>query len=361
MANYRVATLLPEEAKTAAGTKIIDLNISDVISRIDIKFDVLNASYTFIANPTKNITKIELVDGSDVLFSLSGYECQALNIYDRQCGSMNENCHLDANDEVCHFGIDFGRFLNDPMFALDPNRFTNLQLKITYTLTAANAAAVSGTLEVRAFCFDEKRVSPVGFLMSKEIYSYTNGASSSYEYVDFPVDYPIRKLLIRAFRTGYQPCDTISEFRIDENMEQKIPMDWATETYFNFMMTNSWKPIQEFFQAQVSTDSAPFYVTPTWYWRSMTLGTLNAAPATWVANTLIADVVYLDSTAGSQVWGSVFGYIPHHTFEVPFGNPQEPSDWYSLTGKSQVRLRLKTGGNGANGATQIVLQQLRKY
>jgi len=361
MAKYRIATILAEEAITAAGTKIIDINLTEPISRIEIKFDVLNASYSFSASPTANVTKIELVDGSDVLFSLSGFECQALNIYDRQCGAMNENCHIDANDEISHFGIDFGRFLYDTMLALDPNKFSNLQLKITYALVTANADAVSGSIEVRAWVFDEKKVTPSGFLMSKEIYAYTCAAENTYKYIDFPLDYPIRKCLIRGFYTGTQPCDSIKEFLIDEDTGTKVVMEWGTEAYFSFMIGNTWQPIFELFQAQVSTTAAPFWVTSTWYWRSMTLGTVNAAPATWVDSTLVADQVYLDSTAGSQVWGSCTGYLPHHCFEIPFGDPQEITDWYDTNGKSQVRLRLKAGSNGTSGTAQVVLQQLRPY
>lgn len=360
MGKYRIATLLPEEAQTAAGTKIIDLNLNDVISRIEIKLDRLKAQNGMTSFPAADVTKIELVDGSDVLFSLTGYECQALNIYDRQCGSMNEGCHINANDEISHYGLDFGRFLYDTLLALDPKKFTNLQLKVTHTLVSGDSTCSSGTMEVRAWCFDEKRAAPSGFLMAKEIYSYTCGSANSYEYIDFPFDYPIRKMLIRAYYTGTQPADTITEFRLDENMEQKIPIDMGVETYYSFMITsNKWEPIYELFQATLSASST-YYVTPTWYWADVSWTSSTATTQNRTA-ACPGGKIQVTTSGAAELNGSVRGYLPNHCIEVPFGDSDDPADWYDLSGKSQVRLRLKAGGNGTNGTAQIVLQQLRKY
>jgi len=360
MANYRIATLLPQESHTAAGTKTIDLNVNDVISRIEIKFDALAASNTFAAHPSADITKIELVDGSDVLFSLTGAEAQALNIYDRQCPTMIEGTFINANDIISRYGIDFGRYLYDTQLALDPNRFTSLQLKITYVLTNCNASCVSATIEVRAWVFDEKKVSPIGFLMSKEIYSYTCGAANSYEYIDLPVDYPIRKMLIRAYYTGTQPADSIAEFRIDENMEQKIPIDMNTETYYSFMVGERWKPVVESIQAYTAASANYFYMTPTFYWGMAGL-TPGNADYVYYAYAPAGGKFDIRMSASGSFSGVVTGYLPNHCIEIPFGDQGDPADWYNVTTKSKVRLRLKAGGNATSGTAQVVLQQLRTY
>jgi len=360
MANYRVATLLPEEAQTAAGTKIIDIDITDVISRIEIKIDRLAGSNTFIAHPSADVTKIELVDGSDVLFSLTGAECQALNIYDRQCPTMVEGTFINANDIISRYGIDFGRFLWDSELALDPKKFTNLQLKITHTLVSCNAACVSGTMEVRAWIFDEKKVTPIGFLMSKQIYSYTCGAANSYEYIDFPIDYPIRKFLIRGYYAGSQPADTITEFRIDENMEARIPIDIGVETWYSLMVGTHWKPVVESLQAYTAAGAHYFYITPTCYW-----GMLGLTPGdeghVWMGYAPSGGKCDIRGATSASFSACVTGYLPNHCIEVPFGDQKNMDDWYDISGKAKVRLRLKAGTNGTNGTAQVVLQQLRKY
>lgn len=79
--NYRLANILAEEAATTAATKTLDINLADPISRIVVQMKGLNSSGVPTAHPAKMISKIELVDGSDVLFSLSGVEAQALNFH----------------------------------------------------------------------------------------------------------------------------------------------------------------------------------------------------------------------------------------------------------------------------------------
>ena len=136
--NYRLAKLLSPEDLGTAGTKVIDINVSDVISRIDIIFRTKNGDTAFEDHPAGNITKIEMVDGSDVLFSLSGREAQALNFYDR--GRPADNHMTGSNGEYMRaiFGLDFGKYLFDPTLAFDPSKFINPQLKITWDEDVAN-------------------------------------------------------------------------------------------------------------------------------------------------------------------------------------------------------------------------------
>ena len=360
MANHRIATLLPEEAQTTAGTKTIDLNIDDTISRIEIKLDRLAASNTFAAHPSADITEIKIVDGSDVLFSATGGEAQALNIYDRQCPTMIEGTFINANDVISRYGIDFGRKLWDKDEAFDPNRYTNPQLKITHTMVSCNASCVAGTMEVKARTWDERKVNPRGFLSSKEIYSYTCGSANSYEYIELPQDYPIRKMLIRGYYTATSPADSVTEFRIDENMEKKIPIDIGTETYYSQMVGERWKPVLESIQAYTAGSANYFYMTPTWYW-NMTGLTPSDSNNVYCPYTAAGGKLNITADASTSFNGIVTGYLPNHCIEVPFGDSDDPTDWYNVAAKEKVRLRLKAGANGTSGTAQVVLQQLRPY
>jgi len=359
MAKYRIATLQAETASTA-GTDVIAINLKEPISRIQIKFDVNAASMTFAAHPSADVTKIELVDGSDVLFSMSGAECMALNIYDRECSTMIKGNFYNANDIISQYGLDFGRFLYDPELALDPTKFDNLQLKLTYVLTNCNAAASSGTTEIKAWVFDEKKITPSGFLMSKEIFAYTCGAQHSYKYIDLPLDYPIRKLIFRAYRAGYQPCDQISEFMIDENTGENVVMDWYCESYFEFMRAAFWKPVSESIQVNIENGTTYVYITATQYWTDFMMQS-TSAEIVWPDSWGKSNKVPLVGTAGGSATCHASGYLPNHCFEVPFGNPQVIDDWYDTAGKKQVRLRLKAGSSTTNGTAQVVLQQYRTY
>jgi hypothetical protein len=358
--NYRKVTVHPLESIAAAGTKTIDIQGTEVISRLLIKYIITKgaAAHTMSAHPAKDVTKIELVDGSDVLFSLTGYEAQALNIYDRKCGSMCVGQHMASCPEESWYGLDFGRFLFDPVLGLDPKRFKNLQLKVSYTLTSVDSTCTASSIEVFSDVFDEKVVSPVGFLMSKELYSYTTGADGSFEYIDLPTDYPLRKMLLRAFTNHYEPEYTLESVRIDEENQKRIPLDITLSKYINMMMSQ-WKEVSETFAIIGYTTERDYYVTPSNYFvgvAGLSTGDENFTAVTgWPRGGYITTITH----GGQNFYGQVHGFCPNHCVELPFGDSMDMEDWYDLTKLQSLRLRLESAV--ASGAAQVVLQQLRKY
>jgi hypothetical protein len=362
--NYRKVTIHPAESLDAAGTKTIDIRGTDVISRILIKYIITKgvADHTMAAPLAADITKIELVDGSEVLFGMTGYEAQALNIYDRKCGTMNQGQQMASCAGTSFYGLDFGRFLHDPVLALDPRRFTNLQLKISYTLTGSAANCAASSLEVFSDVFDEKVVSPIGFLMSKECYSYTVGDDGTVEYIDLPTDYPFRKMLVRAYLDAYEPDHVIESIRLDEDNLKRIPLDISLKTYIDMMM-GEWTPVEELFSCIVFTHGSAervYYMTPTNEFPSIaglgTPGTLVlGSPSGWMRG---GKVTLVSENGGQNIYGIVHGFCPNHCVEFPFGNPLDMDDWYDVTKIDSLKLRLEAN---AAGTAQVVLQQLRKY
>lgn len=156
--NYRTATIQSPTDLGPSGTQTIDINVKDVISRLIITFSRTKSKHSMDAEPWRDITKIELVDGSDVLHSMNGGENQALCMYDRRAPCMNHGQHLSACSEYDVFGIDFGRYLYDPSLAFDPKRFANPQLKISWNEAISDTGVTANALAVYAECFDEKEI-----------------------------------------------------------------------------------------------------------------------------------------------------------------------------------------------------------
>lgn len=358
--NYRTAKVLAEKTLSGAGTETIDINVKDIISRINLSWRVVRSGEGMDSYPYDDIDKIELVDGSDVLHSMDGGENQAICIYDRRCASMNHGEHKNANSEFSLYGIDFGRFLFDPELAFDPKKFSNPQLKVTYDVDVCDTGVTEGHLEVLAECFDEKVPSPVGFLMAKEHWSGAK-PTTGYEYIDLPTDYPIRKMLIKAFLAGYEPWYQVSEARIDEDNEKRIPFDWGLEDYYRFMK-GFWTPIQEEFYGEGDSGATYYYyVTPTDYKSTFIGNVFTGAASCGPYNVCKGGKIRLvTSAATGHVMGYVYGYLPNHCFEFPFGDQRDMSDWYDVTKLGSLRLRLKAG-TGASTTTGVVLQQLRRY
>jgi len=357
--NYRIAKILSPEDLGAAGTKVIDINVKDIISRIDIIFRTKNAANSFIDHPAANITKIELVDGSDVLFSLTGREAQALNFYDR--GQPVDNHMTGTNGEWMRavFGLDFGKYLYDPDLAFDPTKFTNPQLKITYDQDVASAGADDNYMTVLAHLFDELKPTPTGFLMSKQIYSYTPGANS-YEYIDLPTDHPVRKLLVGSHQEEYTFTQMIAELKLSEDNDKRVPFDMTGDELFWLMKQIYPEYIENVYMAIVTTPHA-FRVTPA----------EDAVIVETTPNQLMTSEVMFDN--GGLAGGSCGsppatfymlckGYIPHGVVSFPFGMPGVPGDWYDVTKVGSLVLRLKAGPTlGTAPTVEVITQQLRNY
>jgi len=358
---YRRTTILPTASKVAAGTETISIKVSDPISRIGIRWGITATATDMSAAPAADITKIELVDGSDVLHSLSGYENQALAIYSRRVGTMQYGRLHQSLVTQSFFGIDFGRKLYDPLLALDPTRFENLQLKITYALTNVYSDGAAGELEVWADVFDEKVITPIGFLMAKEHYSYTMAADGSYEYITLPTDYLLRKMLIRAHRDQYTPTAQLQAVRLDENNEKKIPFDITLEDWIVGMLGRR-QVVEELIEGNAVHEEHTYYVTPTDEWCVTLLHLRDQAYNIIQTDWVNGGQVKMYFNGGSAAFqGMARGHYPHHTFEFPFGDDQDPEDWYDVTELGNLRLRLEAGDSGVEGTCQVVLEQLRGY
>lgn len=357
--NYRIAKILSPEDLGAAGTKVIDINVKDIISRIDIIFRTKNAATSFTDHPAANITKIELVDGSDVLFSLTGREAQALNFYDR--GQPVDNHMTGTNGEWMRavFGLDFGKYLHDPVNAFDPTKFTNPQLKITYDQDVASAAADDNYMTVLAHLFDELKPTPTGFLMSKQVYSYTP-AANSYEYIDLPTDHPVRKLLIGSHQEERTFTQMVAELKLSEDNDKRVPFDMTGDELF-WLMKQTYPEYIENVYMTISNSDTAFRVTPS----------EDAVITGIIVNALQMLYLYFQNGGLAQgctetdprtVYMICKGYIPHGVASIPFGMPDVPGNWYDVTKVGSLILRLKAGPTlGTAPTVEVITQQLRSY
>ena len=233
--NYRTANLMAAEDVGPSGTKVVDINVSKPISQIDLTFKTTKASQGQSAGSPANISWIELVDGSKRLFSLTGYECQALAYYSRPGISCDHGQHISSLSEFDTYPILFGRHLWDKELAFDPTKFVNPQLRITYDEDVSDTSVTANEMEIFAHIFDELAISPVGFLSAIEHYDYTLGADNSFETIELPDDRPIRQILVRAHQAAYEPWYSIDEARFDEGTLDKVAWEFTNlENYLFF-------------------------------------------------------------------------------------------------------------------------------
>lgn len=357
---YRTATILSEKTLDASGTEIIPLRVQDVMSRITLGYRAKRVAVAMSALVTENISKVELVDGSDVLFSMDGSEMGALNMYDRRLNSLVHQQYMQGNSMFVPLSIDFGRFLYDTELAFDPKRFNNPMLKVTYNETTFDANAVDSFLAVYADVFDEKVVSPIGFLMSKEHWKRTM-PQNTYAYVDLPTDFPIRQMILRGYLKEYEPWYTISDARLDEDNEKRIPFDWDIEHYYR-VMKGIWTPVIEGWVGTIwGNELYNLYTTPSDYLAIAAGITEDAGYVVSEGNQRGGFFKPKSDGETRSARGIVYGWLPFSCVQFPFGDQKDMDDWYDVTAKGSIRLRLKGGDHDPLGTGHVVLQQLRRY
>jgi len=359
MANYRLATLLEAESIATAGVKTIDLDLTEPISEIDLIVKATNNGNTPTAHPAAIVSKIEVIDGSDVLLNLTGHEAAALDFFNTRRPAIQVLNWQDNVDIELLLRLWFGRHLWDPLLALKPGAFSNPQLKITHNKASGGSAPDAGTLEVQAHVFDEKKVTPVGFLKSHEFYSYTITASA-YHYVDLPDDLPIRMIGVRSLAAGSEVQAQIQAIKLAYNADSKVILDQTTLEILKAY--DLWGPYVETHEGIVGTGEVSFYLTPTTNTHVVSGGfggtrDYFAGYAPWGGK------VGIFGGASSEYFQSVFsGFAPHGVVPIPLGVMDDPTDWWTPPPRSGPRLRLYgASGPVASSTAQVLLQQLKKY
>lgn len=357
--NYRRSLLLSPTDVGASGTKIIDLDFPDIISRLTMIFNTINpASISITEVPAANVPKIEIVDGSNVIFSLTGMQTHAVDILDTPRQYICGGSYVPAWGLVANLVINFGRFLFDPTLAFNPKKFTNPQLKITFDEDVAVASTVDNTLTVIADLFDEKAAAPTGFLMNKELYAY-NPLAGATEEVDLPNDYIFRKLILQARVADLWFGGIIANLKLSEDNDKKIPFD-LTGSLLEEWIHEMLGEYRDGIIADLNT------ITGVDIYHAPTQG-IKMRGDFYCISDVLADIPFgyrnkyaCTTNTGCSVM-DIAGTMPHGCICIPFGDHRDMTDWYDPKGKS-LKLKIKAGtGKTFTEEFHVITQQLRPY
>lgn len=365
---YRNIELYYEQTLDNVGTKIVDLRTTDPISAIRLNFKGTNGTTSCKNNRLNDvITKIELIDGSDQLLSLTLKEAQALEF--RRTGKMPymrpEEKASGGQDESCL--IMFGRYLWDPEYYLDLTKFRNPQLKITTNIAAVAAisatAFATGTLKVTLdlLVIEEGATPAKGFMMAKNIYGFTSGTSGD-EHVDMPVDYPYVNLMVRAFTAGNDVDENISKLKLNCDAGKFIPFDKYVKDLYK-VEEQDLGPAQlryGIFASDQDTVTFDLNHDPRIAITPLTQGRIATSQWCWSGNfslalTTHAGVAVTDDESLSII---VSGSCPHSTINVPLGLRNQPETYFDPKKFGDIDLVLT---QAAASAVSIILEQLRPY
>lgn len=358
--NYRIAEVMAGEDLGEAGTEIIPIRLKDLISRIVVRFRPVGKSIVPAAHPVDAITRLELIDGSDVLFSLRGHTAHALNIIEAPKPNITWLDYRVGGTPLIDVNLDFGRWLYDTELALDPTKFDNLQLKLTWDEDVWDASCEAHEFSMLAHVFDEKVISPVGFLMTKEVKTYVPVAGS-FEYTSLPLDYPMRKLLLQGRKYGSPPRTCVSAIKLSEENDKRIPIDGDTYDLEPILRLFSGECIDHIIAVGDASNQRTAYVTPGYLIDLVAIGH-DEVQEFATANNNGGRVNIIAETASKNFEAMVHGIFPHSCLCIPFGFQEEIADWYDVTKLGSLRLRTKgETGAASTDTVNIITQQLRRY
>jgi len=350
-----------------SGTVTLNLDYTDVISQLVLDFTATNGATHNKDNPIeRNITKIELVSGSDVLWSLPGDVAYAL--YAQLNGAQNNEYYTSTPNSVQRavLCVRFGRFLYDPVYAFNPNAFRNPQLKITFDEATVRAAGATGfvsdsfAVTIVASLMEDTEA-PRGYLTAKDIYDFTSLASGDVQ-IDMPTDHPYRMLMVRVYESGTFYASNVSRFKLSCDGAKFIAFDLPT-AYFRDMMFARFPPVSRY--AYAVTDDGEWHQTWMGFYLRDAVRGHNAATIVTASSQTSARVQYnTRSHAGAVINGQTVhyqstGWMPHNTLMYPFGRLNEPLEWFNAPQYNSVKLYLTQGDAGAE--VNVCVQQVRMY
>ena len=356
---YRLNKFFARKDYTSNTTEIMPINITDPISQILIKFEGLNSTYTTTAHPLESVTKIELIDGSDVLFSLNGKEAEALDWYHNH-GQLRHNYNyiITGGTPTRMLALNFGRYLWDREYALDPRQFRNLQLRISLSIASGGNTFTHNYLTCFANIFEDEVLPVKGFMMVKQLKQHAV-ASTIHYYTDLPTDFPYRALYYRVYANSIEASGLLSNLKLSEDQDKRIPID-NTGLEILDLLQQEYPPVREAFYFASAIAGRTLYITPTQH--------VVALASTWSTSPQANNFASEDGEGGNlstkqladganqQI--EVIGWIPHGVFEVPFGRKDEPTDWYDVR---NIRSLMADMTGGGTGNASIFIQQVRGY
>ena len=366
---YRNVEWYYQQALDDVGTKIMDFKTKEPISAIRLEFVGTNGATHNKSNFINDvITKIELVDGSDQLFSLTLKEAQALEF--RRTGKMpyirpGESASGSQNESTL---ILFGRYLWDPEYYLDLTKFTNPQLKITTNIAAVRAAGATGYLSgslkvtVDLHTMPEGATPAKGFMMAKNVRSFTSGTSGD-EPTSLPKDYPYVSLMLRAYAEGMDIDENISKLKIDCDTGKFIPLEKYVKDLYKTEEQDLGPAELRYYLFRKDSETV-YHI-------------LNHDPIVSVMGRDGNDVInvntcwsgafmlrfYTGNTGAAVVAEELLLFIvkgscPHSTINVPFGLRMQPETYFNPKDYEDISLVLT---QAAASAVSVVLEQLRSY
>jgi hypothetical protein len=346
-------------AQTLNDSDTVTVNLTKALKILYLRVqyqDKNGATSNTVCRLNGMVSKIAVVDGSDVLHSLSMREEQALNAF--TYGHMPFQVLSEDDDIVLveEALVDFRRYPGDTQFYLDTAKYQNPQLQLTHALTiSATAGFVTGQgkVSVIARVIDSGAPSQAGFTMSKEMDSFASTSSGDHN-TDLPLDFPISGILIQAPVDANAPDTYISNIKLTQDFDAYIPVNMSMAD----LLRQNLDQYGEFQQRiDILEDTTATLLGDLYYrtrgWAGPTDGTAKAFVSAVVGNQLS---VVMTTGGAAGLGASLVGQAPHGSVFYEFGDGNSADQVYNPQGVGKFQLKVTGAATGAT--VKVVTSQL---
>lgn len=367
MATFREIYLKQDEIVPDSGTVKVDLRLDVPIQRLRVIYKQTPNGSDYDDHPIYlDVSKIEVVDGSDVFFSLNGRQCLGLNAY--EMGHLPDYyiTNKAGVENYQEFVINFARGADDDELGFDPRRYRNPVLQLTHSFaTGTGKWTANGTkLTVIARVIEGGGGGGRGFLQAKEIYNFVLGTSGEVD-KELPRDLPYRFLGIQTLLSGNTFQENVTKVKLTCNMDRFVPFDYRSEDfirllkekfgYFEEIITQN-KTDGEIIYSQLQ-NVLEAHVRPSTDLNIANVESVDAEQINIQVLELSTTPTIAKSTTDQMIYGLARGIEPHGLVVWPFGEKDNIESWFDPTKWDIVQLKL-TQAAAAN--CTIILQQLRR-
>jgi hypothetical protein len=337
-----------------ADTVTIDITKGLKILYLILKYSATNgATSNTVGRISHMVSKLSVIDGSNVLHSLSMDEEQAKNFYDYKALPYQFLTQTGGATVIEEAIIDFRRFPGDTAFWLDTSAYANPQLQLTHSLTISATlgfATGTGKLTVIARVIDAGAPARQGFVMAKEIDSFASTAAGDHN-TDLPLDFPIASVMVLNPQDGQSPDYSLSNFKLTADTDSFIPIDM---TYLDLLARN----YDEFGEAQqdvklvaaaAPVDHSDLYAS-VWAWIT------QQAVTGGLVVTVAGNTITVTNTGTTVATIRSSGIAPKSSALYRFGDGIDPASVFSPQGVGKLQLKL-TNANTGSTVKVVTVQQ----
>jgi len=320
-----------------------DLDIVDPISALHISVSGTNGTTSNKGNFIEDVvTKVEIVDGSEVLLSMNMFELMALNFYKTGRYPLSGPSEWPSGGQGAGGFIYFGRDLWDQEFAFDPKAFRNPQLKISLNKAAVRAASDTTAFKtgdnlkvsVMAKIMENAGSRPSKYLMPRSINRWTSSTSGERR-IELPTDFPYRMMLLRAYVQGSDINECLTDLKLTCDTDKYVALNRKVNDLTVEALELFGRAIVKH-DIFVSNDEDVRLVMNKEpdcriYWVDQALANIIGIAYQWSSQIKLWITTHAGVADGTERSYTMVeeGHCPHAVLAIPFGHMNREDTWFN--------------------------------